>query len=112
MTEARVWESADGGYVLGTGVNSIREFAEAIAAAERPLIEVVIDWEEHSAEPFPSGEDLILRIESNLRDIGVVAEAVPEELMGLEHWPEERLRSIRPEDEAEAGYVKVLSAFF
>lgn len=108
-----VWEPVEGGAVAGTGVNSVREFAEAIAGpdTDRPLVEAILDLEE-DPEAVPEGDELVAALELRLTELGVAAELVPEEIVGLERWPSEGILDAALDEPTPTGYVKVLSASF
>lgn len=113
-----VWEGVDGGVLLSSETQSLREFAESIVTAIRegntPLLEILFEDESAAAA---AGElpdvELVGIFEEWIASNGPDAFQVPSEIAEDERWDD--ARGILPaaiEDPSLPGYLKVISVSY
>lgn len=113
-----VWEGVDGGVLLSSETQSVREFAESIVTAIRegntPLLEILFEDESASddASELPDGE-LVGIFEEWISANGPDAYQVPSEIAEDDRWDDARgILSAAIEDPSLPGYLKIISVSY
>jgi hypothetical protein len=87
-TNTNVWLGADGEYIGSTGTNSVREFAEAIAAHDDGgvVIETLFGNDDMDLDGLHADGNLTELIEQRLNEVGVKAVRVPARSFSNDYW--------------------------